>query len=214
MIALVACLLLAIAIPQYQIFMTPDTTMTVQINPSIDVTLNKNSQVMQLTPHNSDAEDLLHGYRAKGKSYLTVTEELIARATTAGSLKNSGRITISIDAPTSERFQSYDLSLRDALTKQLADRPDIQIEIRDKNAPPAEPAPPAASAAPATSVPTETPSTPKAVHAPTTTPTPAPVSPTPQPAPTYSDDVDDDDDDFDDDAFDDDFYEDDDEYDD
>ena len=82
--AIAACLLLVFGIGYYQNYLQPYSSIYLTINPEVQMDLNRQGTVVDLTGTNEDGEKLLEGYDGKGKDKVTVADELIDRAIARG----------------------------------------------------------------------------------------------------------------------------------
>lgn len=117
----------------FQVFhnqsLQPYTTILLTINPAVKIELNRNQQVVGIVGVNEDGIVLIEGYQAKGKSYTTVTDELIHRAIEMGFLYEGGKITINIDSPDEASFEALGVELRTNLEQGVNSEMKITVEI-------------------------------------------------------------------------------------
>lgn len=69
-----------------------------QINPDVQMSVNRFDRVVGLEGLNEDGEDLIKGYRAYGKGMQTVSDELADRAVELGYLSDGGQITLTVES--------------------------------------------------------------------------------------------------------------------
>ena len=127
--AIAACLLLVFGIGYYQNYLQPYSSIYLTINPEVQMDLNRQGTVVDLTGTNEDGEKLLEGYDGKGKDKVTVADELIDRAIAMGFLSEGGQISFSIDSPDEAMFQEYGMQLRTQVEEYLDGRMTVMIEI-------------------------------------------------------------------------------------
>lgn len=127
--AIAACLLLVFGIGYYQNYLQPYSSIYLTINPEVQMDLNRQGTVVELTGTNEDGEKLLEGYDGKGKDKVTVADELIDRAIAMGFLSEGGQISFSIDSPDEAMFQEYGMQLRTQVEEYLDGRMTVMIEI-------------------------------------------------------------------------------------
>ena len=181
--AAAACLLLFFGLNYYHDYMEPYSFIYLTINPEVQLDLNRQGIVVDLSGINDDGKELIEGYDGKGKDKLTVADELIDRAIDMGFLAEGGQVSFSIDTPDETLFQEYGTQLRTGVTEHLDGRITVEIEIITYED--------SLKSNSQTPTPTVTPSptpepTPAATPAPTPEPTPAPT-PAPTPVPAASD---------------------------
>lgn len=129
--AIAACFLLLFGFSYYQNYMRPYSSIYLTINPEVQMDLNRQGTVVELTGTNEDGETLLEGYDGKGKDKVTAADELLDRAIEMGFLSDGGRVSFSIDSPDETLFQEYGTELRTKVTEHLDGRITITIEIVD-----------------------------------------------------------------------------------
>lgn len=127
--AIAACFLLFFGINYYQNYLQPYSSIYLTINPEVQIDLNRQGMVVELTGTNKDGETLLEGYDGKGKDKVTVADELIDRAIEMGFLSDGGQVSFFIDSPDEVLFQEYGTELRTKVTEHLDGRITITIEI-------------------------------------------------------------------------------------
>ena len=127
--AIAACFLLLFGFSYYQNYMRPYSSIYLPINPEVQMDLNRQGTVVELTGTNEDGETLLEGYDGKGKDKVTVVDELLDRAIEMGFLSDGGRVSFSIDSPDETLFQEYGTELRTEVTEHLDGRIAVTLEI-------------------------------------------------------------------------------------
>ena len=131
--AIAACFLLFFGFGYYQNYMQPYSSIYLTINPEVQMDLNRQGTVVELTGTNEDGDTLLEGYDGKGKDKVTVADELIDRAIEMGFLSDGGQVSFSIASPDEALFQEYGTELRTKVTEHLDGRITITIEIINHN---------------------------------------------------------------------------------
>ena len=179
--AIAACLLLVFGIGYYQNYLQPYSSIYLTINPEVQMDLNRQGTVVELTGTNEDGEKLLEGYDGKGKDKVTVADELIDRAIAMGFLSEGGQISFSIDSPDEAMFQEYGMQLRTQVEEYLDGRMTVMIEIVNYQNGQGEEAPEEVSTTTplVTTTPPATTTTP-----PQTTPSTTPAAPPPATSPS------------------------------
>lgn len=127
--AAAACLLLFFGLNYYHDYMEPYSFIYLTINPEVQLDLNRQGIVVDLSGTNDDGKELIEGYDGKGKDKLTVADELIDRAIDMGFLAEGGQVSFSIDTPDEILFQEYGTQLRTGVTEHLDGRITVEIEI-------------------------------------------------------------------------------------
>ncbi len=77
---------------------TPIGTVRMQINPDVQMSVNRFDRVVALQALNKDGAMLLEGSSVYGKEIKTVSENLADRAVALGYLENGGKITLTVDS--------------------------------------------------------------------------------------------------------------------
>ena len=94
--ALAACLCLLLL--GSWVWQSPIGTVRMQINPDVQMSVNRFDRVVALEGLNEDGTSLIDGYRAYGKGMKTVSDELADRAMELGYLSDGGQITLTVDS--------------------------------------------------------------------------------------------------------------------
>ena len=134
---MVACLCLLLL--GSWVWQSPIGTVRMQINPDVQLSVNRFDRVVALEGLNEDGTSLIDGYRAYGKGMKTVSDELADRAMELGYLSDGGQITLTVD---SEK-DGWKTAAEELLLLEL----DVHFEHRvtvtvDGRQPPAEQEPP------------------------------------------------------------------------
>lgn len=95
--AMAACLCIMV-IGSWSFWQSPVGTVRMQINPDVQMSVNRFDRVVRLEGLNEDGEDLIEGYHAYGKGMQTVSDELADRAVDLGYLSDGGRITLTVES--------------------------------------------------------------------------------------------------------------------
>ena len=94
--ALAACLCLLLL--GSWVWQSPIGTVRMQINPDVQLSVNRFDRVVALEGLNEDGTALIDGYRAYGQEMKTVSDELADRAMELGCLSAGGQITLTVDS--------------------------------------------------------------------------------------------------------------------
>ena len=114
--AIAACFLMLFGVNYYQNHMASYSSIYLTINPEVQMTLNRQGEVLKL----------------QGTDKVTVTDELIDRAIEMGFLSEGGLVSFSIDAPEEAVLQEYSKELESEVKRYLKNRLSITIEIIDR----------------------------------------------------------------------------------
>ncbi len=112
--SLAACLCLMM-LGAWQLIAAPYATVRMQINPDVQMTVNRLAYVIGVEGLNEDGTDLIKGYRYGGKPLDRVSDELADRAAQMGYLKLNGEIRISVQADHAQ----WEKTTEDRLIAQL-----------------------------------------------------------------------------------------------
>ena len=80
------------------VWQSPIGTVRMQINPDVQMSVNRFDRVVALEGLNEDGAALIDGYRAYGKGMKTVSDELADRAMELGYLSDGGKITLTVSS--------------------------------------------------------------------------------------------------------------------
>ena len=80
------------------VWQSPIGTVRMQINPDVQMSVNRFDRVVALEGLNEDGASLIDGYHAYGKGMETVSDELADRAMELGYLADGGQITLTVDS--------------------------------------------------------------------------------------------------------------------
>lgn len=95
--AMAACLCIMV-LGSWSFWQSPVGTVRMQINPDVQMRVNRFDRVVGLEGLNEDGKALIEGYRAYGKEMQTVSDELANRAVDLGYLYDGGRITLTVES--------------------------------------------------------------------------------------------------------------------
>ena len=94
--AMAACLCLLLL--GSWVWQSPIGTVRMQINPDVQMSVNRFDRVVALEGLNEDGKALIDGYHAYGKGMKTVSDELADRAMEQGYLSDGGKITLTVSS--------------------------------------------------------------------------------------------------------------------
>lgn len=184
-----AAVMVFMVLGSWQVLLSPQGSVEMQINPDIMATVNRLDRVIRLEGLNPDGVTLIEDYQARMQPVDRVARDLAVKALQEGYLTDGGQINLIIDGQQDAWVAETGTRLSQELEAQFEGRVRIVILVPGETPPPA----PEPIVIPVEPEPAPTPS-----PAPVSTPTPAQVTPAPAPAPAPTYDDDDDDDDWDD----------------
>ena len=129
--AAAACFVLVFGINFYENFLKPYSFIYMNINPEVEMDLNRRGTVVKVIARNEDGEKLIEGYSARGKDEVEVADDLIERAIEMGFLTDGGGISFFIDTPDESLFLEYGTELRTGVTEFLDGKLDVLLRIVD-----------------------------------------------------------------------------------
>lgn len=124
-VAVAAMVALFFGVNFYQNNFVPHSSILMAINPEVEMVLNRNGEVLEVTGTNEDGRSLVEDFETDSTEKTVVANELVDRAIEMGFLAEGGRVAIGIDTPDQVLFEEYGVELRRALD----DRISIVIEI-------------------------------------------------------------------------------------
>lgn len=83
-LSMVAAILLIVIMVNTSLLNVTYAVLSLDINPSVEMTLNRNGKVLQILSLNEDASALLSGINLKGKNYNIAIDEILKQAKTFG----------------------------------------------------------------------------------------------------------------------------------
>ncbi len=95
--AMAACLCL-IVLGGFGFWQSPVGTVRMQINPDIQMSVNRFDRVVRISGLNEDGNELIKGYHSYGKGTKVVSDELADRAMEKGYLSDGGQITLTVES--------------------------------------------------------------------------------------------------------------------
>ncbi len=76
--------MMAVSLGVFIFFTTPANTLTMDVNPSIEITTNRLNNVLSVEPINQDAKDLLENFKIRDKNLENVVNDLVDRMILTG----------------------------------------------------------------------------------------------------------------------------------
>lgn len=95
-LALAACCLLALGVGGHQLYFTPTTVLSIDINPSMEMDINRFGRVISLNGYNDDGVALAAELNVENKSYSDAVDALMANDTINDCLDRGEELTIAV----------------------------------------------------------------------------------------------------------------------
>lgn len=129
--ALAAILVLALGIFGYYIFCSDAAAyVSIDVNPSLELTLNRTDKVIAATACNADGEALLHQIRVNGKPYDKAVSALLAEMERQGHISNGVLVTMTVQATGGAEEQRLCDALLQSVKKQTGSIPaTVRVEV-------------------------------------------------------------------------------------
>lgn len=101
--ALVCACLLLVLVGGPWLYFTPTAEISIDINPSIELSLNRFDRVVDVTAYNEDGLKLARTLDVKYKNYAEAVEEILSHDDIAALLSDDGLMTITVVCPDGQR---------------------------------------------------------------------------------------------------------------
>lgn len=95
-LALAACCLLALGVGGHQLYFTPTTVLSIDINPSMEMDINRFGRVISLNGYNDDGVALAAELNVENKSYNDAVDALMANDTINDCLDRGEELSIAV----------------------------------------------------------------------------------------------------------------------
>lgn len=95
-LALTACCLLALGVGGHQLYFTPTTVLSIDINPSMEMDINRFGRVISLNGYNDDGVALAAELNVENKSYSDAVDALMANDTINDCLDRGEELSIAV----------------------------------------------------------------------------------------------------------------------
>lgn len=118
---IIVLLLLAVAFVGYTLLSTSQE-LSIDVNPSIHIGINRMNRVIRIQPLNSDAQRLLAGYKGKGKLLEEVTEDIVDRMILEGYLVTDLENEILVTVKDGKQADKTKIALDKTLSQHLEQR--------------------------------------------------------------------------------------------
>lgn len=115
-VALVTCLLAVVGIGGHQLYFTPTTVLSIDINPSLEMDINRFDRVIALNGYNEDGVALAETLDVKNKSYDDAVDTLMADDTIEACLARGEELSIAV-----VQADDKDPSQSDAVMQYVSD---------------------------------------------------------------------------------------------
>lgn len=101
--AVCVLLMLAVGIGSYSLFQTPVSYISIDVNPSVELTLNRFDRVVSATPYNEDGQLVLKGIAVKGKHYTEAIDNIVEGDAMSNYLSNRAALTFTVASQSSSK---------------------------------------------------------------------------------------------------------------
>ena len=125
------CALVALfGIVSYSLYFTPKGYIGVDINPSIELTINRFDQVIDTWAFNPEGEEVLSNLVLRNKNYNEAANLIMDEIETLGYWREDGLVSVSVQADDSNRENSMLAALESTVnTRVQAHHPNVQVDI-------------------------------------------------------------------------------------
>jgi len=89
-------LFILIAVIGYQLYFTPVTTISIDVNPSIELGINRFDRVVSVKGYNQDGEDLVSELNIQFENYTEALKEILSNESFAGLLSQGEELSIAV----------------------------------------------------------------------------------------------------------------------
>lgn len=123
----------------YRMYITPSAFVDMDVNPSVELSLNRFGRVLEASPYNDDGAAILQGVSVKNKTYEQAIQMLLDEMILQGYLKPDGLVSVTVQADSSgaeERMlntikESVDASLEIHQSDVSTDVFAVSSEVRE-----------------------------------------------------------------------------------
>ena len=123
-------LLISVGIFGYFFYMTETAVLDIDVNPSIELSLNRFDRVVGMHAYNEDGSRILNGIDIQNKSYQDALSAIINEMTEAGYIKEEGRFTATLMTDGKKDSSEKLNELKDYINMLLEyDTPSVQQEV-------------------------------------------------------------------------------------
>lgn len=114
-------------------YLTPHSSIVMQINPEIEIILNRKGSVLQLDGKNEEGIIIIDQYELVNKDKTTVINDLIFMAEEMGFINDGDKVTFGINTEKLDLFEQYESDLRENIKETVTEKIKIVIEIKKAN---------------------------------------------------------------------------------
>ena len=132
-LAAAACLCLMM-FGSYELVLKSIGTINMDINPQVEISVNRLDRVIKAEGINEDGRDLLEGYSAFGKTADHVADELADKAIEMGYLTENGNITITVDSDDDDWKNRTQQSIIYEVQIHIGEQYNVRDGSREENA--------------------------------------------------------------------------------
>lgn len=101
--AVCVLLMLTVGIGSYSIFQTPVSYISIDVNPSVELTLNRFDRVVSAVPYNEDGQLVLDGLVVKGKHYTDAIDQIVEGEAMGTYLSDRAALTFTVASQNSSK---------------------------------------------------------------------------------------------------------------
>lgn len=104
----------------HNLYITPSAFVDMDVNPSIELTLNCFDRVLEANPYNDDGADILQEVNVKNKTYEQAIQTLLSEMIRQGYLKADGLVSVTVQANDGEEEQAMLDKVQTSVDSSLA----------------------------------------------------------------------------------------------
>lgn len=127
--AFAMALVLVMGIFSYQTYFVAAAYVSLDVNPSVELTLNPMNRVIAVRAFNPSGEQLIQGERLTGKSYEAAISSLLEQMKEEGYLKEEGLVTVMVQASNEAKQEALCESLAVLITEAQAITKTTAVEV-------------------------------------------------------------------------------------
>lgn len=124
--AFAAMLALVIGIGSYHLFWTAAAYVSIDINPSVELTLNRMNRVISTYAFNDDGEQILHEVDLSGRKYDEAVRQLVAAMDARGYMQSDVLVSVTVQTSNSDQEESLAKLLLQSIQSAL-DTAEIEV---------------------------------------------------------------------------------------
>ena len=128
--ACAAAMLLVFGILSFSLYSIADAYVSIDVNPSMELTLNRFGRVIDVRAYNGDGEAIIGELALKGKSYEEATELIFSTLSAAGYLSDDALISVTVHSVSSKREEGLCAGMQQLIAASVSsERPQIEVEV-------------------------------------------------------------------------------------